>query len=142
MSDDKNELSLEKTLEILDPINLLVEVQGEAYKIRHFKYLETMKVIQVLKQHSESIPWDLMNMNVNTDTDVMFKRVLESLGECGEALMEIIKIHLKKDDEWAETLEVDEVVNLVLAILKANADFFVQTLLPLIPAMTQSEPKS
>lgn len=131
MIDDK----LEKTIDVLSGVNLVVNVQGEQFNIRHFRYLESIKIVKLLKKYSNSIPWQLFELNADSDIEKMTSMIIECIEDCGEALLEIIKLHLNKDDKWAELLEIDEVVNLIMAIFKANADFFVKTLLPLIPNM-------
>lgn len=123
----------EKAMSVLDEVSLLVEVQGEAFKIRNFRFLESLKVINILKQHPNAIPFDLFNMNENTQTDEMIKVIMESIAQAGDVIAQILQLHLKKDDAWMEQLEFDEVVKLTLAVVKANTDFFQETLLPLIP---------
>lgn len=123
----------EKALSVLDEVSLLVEVQGEPYKIRNFRFLEGLKVVNILKQHPNAIPFDLFGMDENTQTDEMIKVVMEAIAQAGDVIAEILKLHLKKDDQWMEQLEFDEVVKLTLAVVKANVDFFQETLLPLIP---------
>lgn len=130
---DKQDTQFEDALSILDPINLLVEVQGEAFKITNFKFLEGLKVIKVLKDHPNAIPFELFNMDETIDTDAMIKIIMEAITESGDVIAQILQLHLKKKDEWMDNLEFDEVVNLTLAIIKANTDFFTKTLLPLIP---------
>lgn len=130
---DKTDAQFEDALSILDPISLLVEVNGEAFKITNFKFLEGMKVIKILKDHPNAIPFELFNMDSKTDTDVMIKIIMEAIAQSGDVIAQILQLHLKKDDGWMEQLEIDEVLNLTLAIVKANSDFFTQTLLPAIP---------
>lgn len=123
----------EKALSVLDEVSLLVEVQGEAFKISNFKFLEGLKVIKILKDHPNAIPFDLFDMDENTQVDGMLKIIMEAIAESGDVIAQILQMHLKKDDAWMERLEFDEVVKLTLAVVKANSDFFVKTLLPLIP---------
>ncbi len=124
---------LEDALDIFESVSLLVEVQGEAFKISNFKFLEGLKVIKILKDHPNAIPFDLFDMDKEKETDNMLKIIMEAIVESGDVVTEILQLHLKKDDEWMEQLEFDNVVDLTLAIVKANKDFFTQTLLPKIP---------
>lgn len=124
----------EKAISVLDEVSLLVEVQGEAFKIRNFRFLESLKVINILKQHPNAIPFDLFNMDENTQTDDMIKVIMSCVAEAGDVVAQILQLHLSKDDDWMDQLEFDEVVKLTLAVVKANVDFFQKTLLPLIPS--------
>jgi hypothetical protein len=130
-ADNKSEdTSIEDTLSILDPVKTLIEVQGEPFKIQQFKFVEALKIMKIVKDHPNAIPFELFQLNTQTDTDQMIDLIIKSLSEFGDGIFEILKTYLKKDDEWMEKLEIDEVVDITLAIVKVNMDFFTQKLLP------------
>lgn len=123
----------DEALSILDPISLTVTAQGEVFNITNFKFLESLKVIKVLKENPNAIPFDLFDSSVELNSKELVNMIIQAIGGSGEVVAQILKLHLKKDDAWMEQLEFDEVLNLTLAVIKANVDFFTKTLLPMIP---------
>lgn len=45
-------------------------------------------------------------------------------------IVQAVAVGARKDIEWVESLEIDQLVELVLAIVEANSDFFVNKILP------------
>lgn len=131
MKKDDSDKKLDKALSVLDAVKTVFEVQNEAIKIKPFKYKEALSVLRILKDHQDAIPFELFNEGV--DVDVQIKNIMTSACEAGAALDEIMKLHLKKDDQWIENLEIDEAIKIILAIIKVNSDFFTEKLLPMLP---------
>jgi len=123
---------LDNALAILDPVETVFEVQNEAVKVTQFKFKESLQVLSILKEHPEAIPFDLMDKT--NDLDSQLSSILTSAHDFGLVVYDIIKLHLKKDDEWVDQLELHEVTKIIIAIVKVNYDFFIKTLIPTIPS--------
>lgn len=130
-STTKQDDGLANILKVLDPVETLIEVQGDPFKIQQFKFRESLKVLDIIKRHPNAIPFDLIDGNV--DDDQALSKILLSAFEAGDAISEIIQLHLKKDDQWMDNLSLDDALKIALAIFKVNLDFFYQKLLPMIP---------
>jgi hypothetical protein len=70
--------------------------------------------------------------NVLSIKEGTIEAVTVLLNEGGDSLMELVKLAVRKDQEWLESLDYAEGLEVVLAIIEVNLDFFKKRLTPLM----------
>ena len=117
-------------LEVLFPNSINVKVGDETIIISPFKFGQINKVIKVATPL-----FGLLKSQVDltkTESEVGAQVMELVLTNGGDALGEIINIATGRSKEWIDELESDSVIELLVAIVEVNKDFFTKKVLPLI----------
>jgi hypothetical protein len=113
-------------LEVLLPQGKQVTVQNANITITPFKFGELPRVFKAIDPISNVLFKSLSSggNQANLITTIM--------SEGGDNILDLMAIGSRKPREWVDTLEMDEGVELLGAILEVNVSFFVQKVLPQI----------
>lgn len=63
-------------------------------------------------------------------TEIQSCDVMTALAKNADAVIEAVSIGCRKSREWADELDLDELVQVAAAVIEVNADFFVRAVLP------------
>lgn len=92
----------------------------EKIEIRPFKFGQMTKVLKhvgVLMAYADDLG----------DIDIV-----AAFQGATEEIFELLKLNLRKEEQWLDNLEMDDGFALAVAMVEVNQDFFVQHVLPLI----------
>ena len=117
-------------LEVLFPKSIPVQVGDETVTIAPFKFGQINKVIKVATPLFGLLK---SQVDLTQSESEVGTQVLELvLTNGGDALAEILTISTNKPLSWVEDLENDKVIELLVATVEVNKDFFIKKVLPLI----------
>lgn len=112
--------------EILFPKGKELEISGETLLV------EKMKLHQIIKGTGKlGGVFDLAYaafLNDTIDNAAIFK-IFET---DGDNVLDYIAIALNKDRSFVDNLEMDEAIEVLIAIVEVNADFFVSKVMPMM----------
>lgn len=117
-------------LSVLDSVSTELTIQNETFSIKQFKFLQSLKVLNIVKAHPEVMELIFSIGDETKEVDSLVNTFLQLADIAGDALVQIIQIVTGKDDDWMADLEMDDVLDLSLAVVKVNHTFFTQKLLP------------
>lgn len=124
-----------------------VTVGGETIVVRPYSWADTLLLAKPLSVVLGSIGKHLAAFRQITDGEgdpyAMIQRALVSLDDMEEVVPAVFKLLMaatKKPQPFVESLMPDEVVSLILAVVRLNRDFFARKLRPLLPTAPASAP--
>lgn len=106
-----------QTLEKIAPIPVKVDVAGERLCILPIKTRELPPMMKAVAP----ILGEIQNGDI-----------LGALAANADSLVAAVAIGSRKDRAWVDDLEIDDLVALAGAVMEANADFFVNRVLPVL----------
>lgn len=104
-------------IETMIPQPMEVEIRGEAVSISPLKVRQLPGVLRRLRglwRHFEGESPDVMEM----------------LAESSDDLIDAVSVAVEKPRQWIEDLQLNEMIQLVSAVIEVNADFFSRAVLP------------
>lgn len=104
------------------PLGETVTVKGQEIKILPFKFGQLPQVLGHIGALAVAAEGDEFNL-------------IRAFTEGGESVIACLVIATGKPREWFDTLEMDEGVALLTAVIKTNSDLFEKKILPLIGQM-------
>lgn len=113
-------------LEVLLPQGKQVKIQNANITITPFKFGELPRVFKAIDPISSSL------FKVVANGGNQMNVISSIIAEGGDNILDLMAIGSRKPREWVDTLEMDEGVELLAAILEVNVSFFVQKVLPQI----------
>ena len=113
-------------LEVILPQGKQVTIQNANITITPFKFGELPRVFKAIDPISTSL------FSVVAKGGNQMNVISSIIAEGGDNILDLISIGSRKPREWVDTLEMDEGVELLAAILEVNVSFFVQKVLPQI----------
>ncbi len=105
-------------LEVLLPEPLMVEAGGEDIAIGHMK----TRQIPIMLRCAGPVVQELQQGAMPIDI----------IGRHGELVIAAVAVATGKDSEWVGQLDPHEFLDLFVAVIEVNSDFFVRVLLPRI----------
>lgn len=119
-------------LEVLFPNGVQVSLKGETFQIKPFTLGQLPVVMSLMKSAAGPTQKALLGLNPGDGAILM-----SILAEVGTELNTLIAKVLKKDLQWVEEIEMDEAVQLIIALIDVNKDFFSKKVTPLISQRIQ-----
>lgn len=104
-----------QTLEKIAPIPVKVDVAGERLCITPIKTRELPPMMRAVAPIL---------------AEIQGGDILGALATNADSLVEAVAIGCRKPREWADDLDVDDLVAAAAAVMESNADFFVHRVLP------------
>lgn len=104
-----------QTLEKIAPIPVKVDVAGERLCITPIKTRELPPMMRAVAPIL---------------AEIQSGDILGALAKNADSLVESVAIGCRKPREWADDLDVDDLVAAAAAVMESNADFFVHRVLP------------
>jgi hypothetical protein len=104
-----------QTLEKLAPIPVKVDVAGERISVTPIKTRELPPMMRAVAPIL---------------AEIQGGDILGALAKNADSLVEAVAICCRKPREWADELDVDDLVAAAAAVMESNADFFVHRVLP------------
>jgi len=115
-----------KEAEILFPDGKTLEIAGEELTVRKMKLRQIIKATGLMGNVFD-LAYEMYKVDA-IDTNLIFKLFAEH----GEDMLEFLAIVLDKDREYIDDLEIDDAMELVIAVAEVNMDFFAQKLMPMV----------
>lgn len=108
---------------------------GEVITIKPFTFGQLPKAIK-LGQKIGGLLADLYKQGKFQDSSNSAANLMLILSEGGEDLLSLIGLGINKPREWFDELQGDDGLNLTIAFLEVNIDFFTKKMMPqLLEAM-------
>lgn len=103
------------TLEKIAPIPVRIDIKEERLDLTPIKTKELPAMMRALAP---------------VLTEIQGGDVMTALAKNADAVIEAVSIGCRKSREWADELDLDELVQVAAAVIEVNADFFVRAVLP------------
>lgn len=115
-------------LEKMTPAGVQVKVGGENVTVSPIRVKELPQLMRVAKPFEADL-----NRKIEGKADI-----IRMLAAHPDSLIEAVAICCRKPIEWVDALELDEFVQVALAVIEVNFDFFIQKVLPAVEAGMQN----
>ena len=130
-------------LEILFPDGVSIKVGTEEVKVMPFTFGQLpfvmKRLVPLVRVFSTSGVLSFGKDEKGSQTIELAKNwpmyILDVLAEGGEPLMELVAYTVGKQRSWMDTVQTDEGIALVKALVEVNSDFFSKKVLPTLPGM-------
>ena len=117
-------------MEVIDASITKVKVGDETLELRPMKVGAFPKIIRLARPVIDAV-LDLDSLP-DEDTDAMVDLAMNMVDKHGEALFEAVGIAIGKDKAWVEDADMGDFIELCIALVKVNKDFFTRRLAPLL----------
>lgn len=121
-------LSPMNDLEKMTPASVEVKVGGEILTVSPIRVKELPQLMRVAKPFEADL-----NRKIEGKADI-----IRMLAAHPDNLIEAVAICCRKPVEWVHALELDEFVQVALAVIGVNSDFFIQKVLPAVQTGMQN----
>ncbi len=118
--------------EILFPQGKVVLVDGKEITISRMKLHQIIKGTGLL-----SGVFDIVFQLFQTEK-MNPKLIIELFTTDGDNMLEFISIAIGQDRKFVNELELDDAIDILVAILEVNMDFFVSKVMPMMSSRTES----
>ena len=109
---------------------------GEVIKVEPFKFGQLPLALK-LTQNLAHVLKELYTSGQLTDTTKTATNLMYLMAEGGEDFIHLVGLCIGKNRGWFDTLAGDDGINLVVAFLEVNVDFFTKKMLPQLLAAVQ-----
>ena len=113
-----------ETLEKIVPSPVRVDVAGERITLTPIKVRELPLMLRVVGP----VLYDLMK-NPGQGFE---ERLFAALSTNADDLMTAVSVASRRDREWVDSLDVDDLLILISGVLEVNTDFFLKRVLPIL----------
>jgi hypothetical protein len=108
-----------------------ITIRGEDIKVEAIKFGQLPKAL-LLVQSLGAVIVECVNDNTIGEPSTILR--IAALG--GEDLINLVAFGIKKDRSWFDELEQDEGLELLMAFVAVNVDFFIKRVLPTLSKNT------
>jgi len=115
-----------KEAEILFPDGKTLEIAGESLTVGKMKLRQIIKATGLM-----SNVFDLVHEMYKVDA-IDVNLIFKLFALHGDDMLEFLAIVLDKDRTYVDELDLDDAVELMIAVAEVNMDFFAQKLMPLV----------
>jgi hypothetical protein len=116
-------------LERIAPTPRKITVAGETIEVSPLRVRDLPAMARALAPIATAIPAIAGAAN---PTAALAQAASEDVGRWIEAIISGVAVATGRPEEWVGELEIDEIITLAGAVVEANVDFFVRSILPRI----------
>lgn len=116
--------------EILFPQGKVVVVDGTEITVSRMKLHQIIKGTGLLSGVFDIVFQLFQTENINP------KLIMELFNTDGDNMLEFISIAIGQDRKFVNELELDNAIDILVAILEVNMDFFVSKVMPMMNSRT------
>ena len=117
-------------LEVLFPSTRVLTINDEQITVGPIKFGQLNKMTKVIQPVFGMLK---AQVDLSQGEQQVGAQVIELLfTNCGDAIGELVSIACNKPQIWVDELTSDQVIEIVLAFVEVNRDFFSKKILPLI----------
>ena len=102
---------------------------GEVIKVQPFKFGQ-MPLALKLTSKLGNILADMYKSGELSNRDKTVGNIVYLLAEGGEDLINLVGLCIGKDRVWFDNIESDDGLNIIIAFLEVNVDFFTKKMMP------------
>lgn len=118
----------------LFPTGQTLTIKDVTVNITPFRLGELPRVFKVVE------PITKLVMEVIGSEAHQMESLTKIMVQGGDNVLDLLAIGTRQPRSWIDTLEMDEGVQLIAAVLEVNASFFVQKVLPLLNKVVKTVP--
>lgn len=127
-------------IKILFPGKELNLSTGEQLIIKPFTFGQLPKALSLASKISFILA-EMYNEGKFEDKKKISQNLMQVLSQGGEDLIQLIALGVDKPREWFDGLPGDDGINVMVAFLEVNIDFFTQRMMPQLLAQVEKLPK-
>jgi hypothetical protein len=119
-------------LAVIVPNPKIIELSGEKIEIKPFTFGQLPKVMELIAKLTEP---------ASQIKSFQTQELAKIFSVFGEDIIQVLSVCLNKPVDFINNLRQDEGILLVKTFIEVNADFFTQTVLPLVKDMVEQKLK-
>lgn len=122
-----------QTLEKIAPIPVRVDIAGERLSLLPIKTRELPKLFKATKPVLSDLQKLLAQFSAsskNAGKEIITRFLMDAPDQLAEALIQATTIAARKDRDWIDDLDLDELVTLMGKLIEVNVDFLSRRALP------------
>ena len=123
-------------INILFPGREITLSSGETVTIKPFTFGQIPKAMKLAQKIGDILVTFVKEGSLGDKTK-MAGLIMHVITEGGEDLLQLIALGIGKERAWFDTLQSDDGLNVTLAFMEENIDFFTKKMMPQLLEITQ-----